>query len=85
MKVKKLKLELIHIFIPLAVIFIFLSFILPKNPLMQLQLLILFGLLYFMTVFVHHNFDKSLTFEIMAEYILVAILAIVIILGGIFI
>jgi hypothetical protein len=85
MKSNKLKLELIHLLIPLSVIFVILSFIFAHNSFVQFELIILFALIVFMNVSLHHHFDKSLTVEAIAEYILVAVLAIIIVMGGILI
>lgn len=45
----------------------------------QFKIIILAALLYLATTTFHHMKDKTLTFEIMVEYILIAALALVII------
>jgi hypothetical protein len=41
------------------------------------ELLVLFTMVYFISTLVHHHFDKSLTKEVIIEYILVALLVII--------
>lgn len=50
-------------------------------PLMQFQILVILSILYLGWALLHHNLDKSLTLEIIIEYVLTALLAMVILYG----
>lgn len=78
---KLLKLKLVHALIPLGVIFIYLIFTDRGKSDMQLQLTILAIVSYFGISIVHHYFDKSLTFEIVFEYILMASLILILVIS----
>ena len=59
----------------------FISFFLIDQPLLQFQLNIAAAIIYLIMAFLHHHFDKSLTLEIIIEYILIALVVIIISLG----
>ncbi len=50
-------------------------------PLVQFQILVALSILYLGWALTHHNLDKSLTLEIIIEYVLTALLAMVILYG----
>ena len=49
--------------------------------LVQFQILVMLSVLYLGWALLHHNLDKSLTLEIIIEYVLTALLAMVILYG----
>lgn len=51
---------------------------------MTLKILIIGILVYFIWALVHHKRNKSLTFPILVEYLLIALLSVVILMGVIF-
>ena len=51
------------------------------SPFIQFQILIILIGLYFIWAFLYHFFDKSLSLEIMLEYFLTALLAVVVAYG----
>lgn len=63
------------VFLPICVLLIFLSFSHPNDTNYQARLAMTAGLLYIILSTIHHFFDKSLTFEIIFEYILIGSLA----------
>ncbi len=73
--------HLVHSLLPLGLIFVILSFILPSLKIIQAGLAIIFIYLYLALSFLHHKEDKSLTISVTLEYILIATLALVLILG----
>jgi hypothetical protein len=75
--IRRKYLNLTHFLIPLSIIFIVLSFIFKKQSLILFEMLVLFALIYVVSILVHHHFDKSLTKEVAAEYILLALLVII--------
>lgn len=81
---KALKLHLDQFFLPLAIILIGLIFVFQHQNQVQFELMVLATLLYLATALLHHHFDKSLTFEVVIEYILIALFALIVI-GGILI
>lgn len=81
----KRRLNLTHLFVPLTLIFIGLSLFFNGSLVIELELVILFALFYLSFLMVHHHRDKSLTVETMGEYILLAVLVIIIVLGGVLI
>lgn len=76
---KKLYRHLVnYIFIPIAAAFLLLLFIFHDQPIMQFQLVIIFAFIYVTSALLHHYNNKSLTFEIIIEYILIAVLSLII-------
>lgn len=80
-KPKTLKIGLHQLFVPIALICILLIYILRGNTLLQFEVVVIAGLAYLSIALVHHHFNKSLTLELIIEYILIAILALVILQG----
>ena len=78
---KKIKTNYIHLLAPLGLFFVILSFIFKSQPTFQIEILVLFALLYLISALVHHHFDKSLTLETTIEYILLAVLVIIMVTG----
>jgi hypothetical protein len=62
-------------------LFISLLIFFRYSPKLQFQILTLAALIYFIFALLHHNKDKTLTWEIIIEYALIAALALII-LGG---
>lgn len=82
MKRKTISQHLLNLlFLPLAGIFIFLSFQHPYENQVQLWLGLATLLAYFGLSWLHHSLDKSLTFRTIFEYILVGTLAVILVLG----
>lgn len=50
-------------------------------PKMQFQILVILSLIYLSWALLHHTLDKSLTLEIVIEYVLTALLALIILYG----
>lgn len=67
--------------LPIAFVFIMLSFYFPRMIAVQLGLVVAFASLYIGASLMHHHKDKSLTPQIILEYILVATLIVVIMAG----
>lgn len=69
------------IFLVISLVLIGLSFFFKGWSVYQYQIIFVAVFLYLTTSVVHHYFDKSLTFEIGLEYILIGALAILVIFG----
>lgn len=78
---KKLSLELDRGMVPLSILFFILIYFFRNDSTLQYELVILAAVFYVSAALLHHHFDKSLTFEIVAEYILIAALALIILQG----
>ncbi|OGE32076.1 hypothetical protein A2631_03080 [Candidatus Daviesbacteria bacterium RIFCSPHIGHO2_01_FULL_44_29] len=78
---KRLHISFSHYFFPLGVIFAFGMWYFRKVPILQLESLILLAILYIIGALLHHHRDRTLTLEVMIEYILIALLAISILSG----
>lgn len=70
-----------NIFLVLSLAMIAASFFLKYRNLYQYEIIFITVLLYLTSSLLHHHFDKSLTFEIVLEYILIGALAFLIIFG----
>lgn len=89
--IKKLHLNISHVFTLVALIFLSFTLFEPirtgiflyGRPNFQLELVLLLIIMYMGFSLSHHYFDKSLTFEATLEYILMALLVIVILTGAI--
>lgn len=68
------KLDLTHAFLVLSAIFIVISFVSRHDYATQLWIGIVLLVFYLGLQLTHHFFDKSLTKEVLGEYILMAIL-----------
>lgn len=71
--------NLTWIFIILSPLFVALIFIFRHSSSAQFKLLFLAAFLYLALAIGHHYKDKSLTFEILIEYILIALFALIVI------
>lgn len=79
---KKTKFDLLsNTFLAASLIMIFLSFFYKDINIYQYEIIFTTVLLYLTSSIMHHHFDKSLTFEILLEYILIGALAFLIIFG----
>ncbi|MBI2596177.1 hypothetical protein HYW46_05600 [Candidatus Daviesbacteria bacterium] len=78
---KKIKMNIFYLLLPLSIILIVASFIFRQHANIQLELAILAIFIYISFALIHHFFDKSLSLEIIIDYILISILATVILLG----
>lgn len=76
-KFSYLKYDLTHFFLPFAIIGIILIFILRGNGLLQFQIATMLAISYITVALIHHYFDKSLTLEVVIEYILIALFSII--------
>ncbi|EKD90364.1 MAG: hypothetical protein ACD_31C00007G0003 [uncultured bacterium] len=70
-----------HLFVPISVGAIILSFVFRSSPVIQFGILMSVLLLYVSLALIHHTRSKNLTIVTMLEYILIATLAIVILTG----
>lgn len=70
-----------NIFLLISVILIILSFFFKDINPFQYQIIFLTVVFYLATAILYHHYDKSLTFEILLEYILIGALAFLIIFG----
>ena len=79
---KLLKYDLLsNIFLFISIILILTSFFYKNRNFYQYEIIFTTVLLYLISSITHHYFDKSLTFEILLEYILIGALAFLIIFG----
>lgn len=78
-----LKIDFLHYFLPVGLLAMVLMWQFQARSELQLQVLIIVGLIYIIGAFIHHHFDKTLTLEVIIEYILIAILALSIVSGAI--
>lgn len=70
-----------RIFLVISLILIFASFFLKDGGSYQYEIIFFAVSLYLVSSIVHHYFDKSLTFEVGLEYILIGALAYLVIFG----
>jgi hypothetical protein len=69
-----------HLLLALSLIGIAVNFLFPYSDFIHFSVVMIFVIFYVIFSILHHYLDKTLTAEIMIEYILLATLAIVIIL-----
>lgn len=79
---RKIRLNILHLLLPVSLVLIILSFVLPHYSLIQLQLAMLAVILYVALSFIHHYFDKTLSLEVSLEYVLLATLALIMMAGA---
>lgn len=77
----KKKLDLSHLSLPLGLIFLGLLVWERGNSVVEFELVIVASIFYLSLAFIHHHFDKTLTFEVIIEYILIDLLALIILQG----
>ena len=70
-----------YIFLFISIILIIASFFFKNSNTFQYEIIFITVILYLFSSIVHHHFDKSLTFEVGLEYILIGALAILVIFG----
>jgi hydrogenase/urease accessory protein HupE len=70
-----------HVFVPLSIVGVFVSFIFRSSPMVQYGILMSLVLLYVSLALAHHSKNRNLTLTTTLEYILIATLAIVILTG----
>ncbi len=68
-------------FLALSLVMIVTSFFYRNKNIYQYEIIFISVLFYLTSSIIHHYFDKSLTFEILLEYILIGALAFLIIFG----
>lgn len=78
---RRFKIDAFVCFLFLSLLLVFLSFLFKGQSLLQTELVIGAVIAYIGFCLVHHYLDKSLTKEIVLEYILVATLITVIMVG----
>lgn len=71
------------LFLPASLILLVLVLIFGNQIKLQFEVIVLAAMLYVGLALVHHHFDKSLTFETIVEYILIATLAVIIVVSQI--
>ena len=86
MKQLNVKVNTYGIFIFFILTFISLIFVIKfaNAPRVQFQILTALAILYLSWAFFHHTLDKTLKLEIVIEYVLTALLAIIILYGTLF-
>lgn len=72
-----LKIKVIHVYFPLALGFLGLMYWFRGDALMQVEIVVAGAVAYIAVALLHHHLDKSLTVEIIIEYILIAALVLV--------
>ncbi len=77
----KIDKNLVYTLLPLGIAFVILSFVSPQLKQVEAGLAITFIYLYIGFSLLHHKADKSLTLEVTLEYILIATLTLVLLLG----
>lgn len=70
-----------HIFLLISLILIFLSFFYKGWSFYQYQIIFAAVAIYLISSIAHHYFDKSLTLEVGLEYILIALLSVLVVFG----
>lgn len=75
------KFNLLWIFVATAPLFLFGLFAFPYSLEARFKILLIAALFYLALALMHHQKDKTLTFEIIIEYILIAALALVVLQG----
>lgn len=80
---KFLKFDLHFLFLPLSIFLISAIILIGKDNLTILQLAAISIILYILLSLIHHLKDKSLTLEIILEYILLACLVLVVLTGNV--
>lgn len=78
---KTLSLNSSHFYLPLASLLIVILLFYKFNPKVSMQLVTIGALIYVVSALIHHHFDKTLTLEVIIEYVLLASLIIIIILS----
>ena len=73
-----------RLFLALSAVGIILSFIYKNYALFKWQIVIGLVFLYITTSLIYHYFDKSLTFIVAIEYILIAVLSLIVLSGILF-
>lgn len=76
------RLNILHLLLPVSLILIGASFILPHYFVIQLQVAMVAVILYVALGFIHHYVDKTLTLEVSLEYVLLATLALIMVTGA---
>ncbi len=74
-------LNLSYFYMPVALIILGVFYIFRNQPKLQFQLVVIAAIIYVILALLHHLKDKSLTLEIIIEYILMAALVIIILQG----
>lgn len=69
------------IYLSVALGFLGIMFYFKSNPNIQIQIVISSAIIYVAMALFTHHYDKSLTFEIIVEYILLALLVVVLLSG----
>lgn len=76
-----MKINLIWVVIISAPVFMAALYLFRLSSKLQFQILVLASLVYLITALLHHYKDKTLTLEIIIEYVLIAALALLILQG----
>lgn len=85
MLIKRIKrIDFIIFFLPVAIGMISAMYYFRNYPLIKLQLVIAGVVLYIAIALLHHHKDKSLSWEVMVEYIMFALFVTVMVQGLIF-
>lgn len=74
---RKLRLNLSYLFVPIAIILFGVAYFYRYQPQIQFEILAFGSFLYLVLALGHHYIEKSLTFEVFIEYILIAALVVI--------
>ncbi|MBI3485339.1 hypothetical protein HY025_00170 [Candidatus Daviesbacteria bacterium] len=78
---KIIKKSLVYFYFVLSILLLSLVVLLQNSPHLQIDIVMLSAIIYITIAMLHHYFDKSLTLEVIIEYILMAALVIIILQG----
>ncbi len=74
-------LNLTYLALPAGLICVYLLYLFQGQAIIQVQLVVCAAIIYVALALLHHYKDKTLTAEIIIEYILIAIFAVILISG----
>lgn len=82
MKLKKLYQNILEVYyVPLALVFLVIMYYFKDNRKMQIQIVVVAAIIYVSLALIHHRLDKSLTPKTIIEYILLAVLIVILLQG----
>lgn len=69
------------VFLIVSLVLIFLSFFFTERSYYQYEIIFIAVAVYLISSIIHHYFDKTLTLEVGLEYILIALLSVLVVFG----
>lgn len=76
-----MRMSLSYLYMPLVLVFLISLYFFRASAIYQVEVIIGAAITYVTIALLHHHLDKSLTLEIIIEYILIAILVVIILQG----